>query len=341
MPVIHAKALIENRVKAIAKAHRDANIHKAEIDVSGGLDSAVVLGLVAQAIGPENIIAVHSQITSDPAALKRAQEVCDKFGVKLCVIDLGAIYTDITRSIFSSMNDAGYDTKQVLERTAADPTILGSIRSTLRAPVGRGFNRLFGGGLRHGTGNECEDRWLRFYQKGGDGEVDSNPIAMLSKGEVYQLAHALGVPASILNAVPTPDLWGSGEAHNDESEIREYLRVPDHIPYKMYSYIDNRGHYVNTGLIERVSRWLDAIDIPVCGWLDENNPYSNVNDQIVTFVNDFAPEFNFEDAKAFLLRCKQVEAITAHKYNPNCPSYGNRSELLQEVLISNRINPKT
>ena len=41
-----------------------------------------------------------------------------------------------------------------------------------------------GNGLRHGTGNECEDRWLRFYQKGGDGEVDSNPIAMLSKGGI-------------------------------------------------------------------------------------------------------------------------------------------------------------
>ena len=70
-----------------------------------------------------------------------------------------------------------------------------------------------GGGIRHGTGNECEDRFLRFYQKGGDGEVDTNPIAMLSKGEVFQLARGLGVPQRVLQALPSPDLWGVGEQH--------------------------------------------------------------------------------------------------------------------------------
>jgi NH3-dependent NAD+ synthetase len=118
----------------------------------------------------------------------------------------------------NAMVEAGYDRKEIQDRMKGDPTIMGSIRSTLRAPWGRAANRLSGGGIRHGTGNEDEDRVLRFYQKGGDGEVDSNPISMLSKGEVFQLGIALGVPRSILSARPSPDLWGVGEEHNDEED---------------------------------------------------------------------------------------------------------------------------
>ena len=98
------------------------------------------------------------------------------------------VRVDSEAGMREALTAAGYDGAELDTRVAKDPTILGSIRSCIRAPIGRGFNRMTGGGIRHGTGNECEDRFLRFYQKGGDGEVDTNPIAMLSKGEVYQVA---------------------------------------------------------------------------------------------------------------------------------------------------------
>src|SRR5690606_15604020 len=150
----------------------------------------------------------------------------------------------------ASLLAAGHDAATLDARIVKDPTILGSIRSCLRAPVGRGFNRMTGSGIRHGTGNECEDRWLRFYQKGGDGEVDTNPIAMLAKGEVYQLGRALEVPRSIIDALPSPDLHGVGDTHNDEDEIRAMSGVD-----WTYSRIDwDTGAYVRVGTIELLSR---------------------------------------------------------------------------------------
>ena len=131
--------------------------------------------------------------------------------------------------------------------------------------MGRGYLRLTGNGIRHGTGNECEDRWLRFYQKGGDGEVDSNPISMLSKGEVYQLAHGLGerldsreAYGAIISAAPTPELWGTEVSHTDEDEIGHYLRV-EKGSHTFYSYVDpHTGSYLRVGLIERVCRFADT-----------------------------------------------------------------------------------
>ena len=226
MPVLNVEKLIANRVSAIKNHHELVGIPRAQLDVSGGVDSAVMLGLLAKAVGPDNITAVYSNINSSDDSAKRAQETADAFGVSLITIDLNEVFTELTAEMWESMKQAGYMIPEMFDRMEADPTIMGSIRSCIRAPIGRGFNRLAGGGIRHGTGNECEDRWLRFYQKGGDGEVDTNPIAMLSKGEVFQLAVGLGVPKSVLTATPSPDLQGVGEAgHNDEDELKALTGV--------------------------------------------------------------------------------------------------------------------
>lgn len=344
MPVLNPEALVTDRVNAIRTAHQSTGIAKAEVDLSGGIDSAVILGIVAKALGPENVIAVHSQINSNPDALRRAQLVADTFGVKLCVIDLTPLYEDLIRETLTSMALAGYDTTEAHKRIQADKTILGSVRSTLRAPVGRGFNRIFGGGLRHGTGNECEDRWLRFYQKGGDGEVDSNPIAMLSKGEVYQLARALGVPADVINARPSPDLWGEGDGHNDEDEIGDYLgfSAKDY-DQTFYSYIDfDTGEYTHVGLIERLSRFLDTsyalgstVEDRLFGGDFDRLPF--VGDRVRDLAYDFFQNQNLEMVTKLLTSSRRVERATRHKMNPNCPAYGTRKDLVDAGILTNTL----
>ena len=345
MPVLNPDALVTDRVQAIRTAHESTGITKAEVDLSGGIDSAVILGLVANAIGPENVIAVHSGINSNPDALRRAQLVADTFGVKLCYIDLTTIYEDLVRETMTAMANAGYDTTEAHKRMQADKTVLGSIRSTLRAPVGRGFNRIFGGGLRHGTGNECEDRWLRFYQKGGDGEVDSNPIAMLSKGEVYQLALALGVPTDVINARPSPDLWGEGDGHNDEDEIGDYLgfSAADY-DQTFYSYIDtDTGAYTHVGLIERVSRFLDTgyapVNVPGVTIEDRlfGDDFNRVSDRVRDLAYDFFPDLNLDLVNQLLTSARRVERITRHKMNPNCPAYGDRKTLVDAGILTNEL----
>jgi len=259
MPVLNPTALIENRVQAIRDYHTNAGVPGAQLDVSGGIDSAVMLALLALALGPENVTAVHSRIHTNPVQTARAHEVAKLFDVALIDIDLTDIYMslvdDMIRAYDTAQPDPAKAARESARRRESDPTILGSIRSTLRAPIGRGFNRLAGGGIRHGTGNECEDRWARFFQKGGDGEVDTNPLAMLSKGEVYQLALALGVPTSTITAAPSPDLWANGDGHTDEDEFAAYFGFSAaDSGQTFYGYIDvETGAYAKVGLIERVA----------------------------------------------------------------------------------------
>lgn len=369
MPVLDPQALIDNRVQAIRAYHESIHVPKAQIDVSGGLDSAVIVGLLAKALGPENVTAVHSGIHSNPDHLKRAREVCDVFGVKLAYIDLTDIYEDLVAAMQQSLLKTGMSEVALVATLEEDPTILGSIRSTLRAPVGRGFNRIAGGGIRHGTGNECEDRWARFYQKGGDGEVDTNPIAMLAKGEVFQLALALGVPKSIITAMPSPDLWGNGDLHNDEDEFAAYFRfnASDH-GHTFYSYIDvETGQYRSVGLIERVSRFLDLNDRSLGSPSFERALFSDNEDDADHLIRratiepvedrerdpgqpsyaaemrDHAHTIQHFDGLGtpliddLLRAARRIERATRHKYNPNCPTLGERDDLVDAGILTNEL----
>lgn len=351
MPVLKPKALLDERVNALRKAHADAGCPQAELDLSGGIDSAVMAGLLVLALGPDKVTLVHSNINSNPEQTARAQALADAIGCPMSNINLGEVYNLLVEGMIAALVVSGKDTLlDIKGRIAADPTILGSIRSTLRAPVGRGFNRLTGNGIRHGTGNEDEDRFLRFYQKGGDGEVDSNPIAFLSKGETYQLAFALGqafgpvgVAAfrTIIEATPSPDLWGNGDAHTDEAELQKWLGVPF-----TYSRIDpETGEYRYVGTIERVARFLDT---RVRRLIIGDNP--TFNDvvfgaaepnwaEVVTAAKESGcfDEYKRSEVEAFLMAARRAERCTRHKLNPNCPTYGDRKVLVAEGILTDAL----
>jgi NAD+ synthetase len=348
MPVLDPQGLIGNRVAAIRAYHEQAKLPKAELDVSGGVDSAVMLGLLARALGAENVAAVYSSINSSRESLERAREVCEAFGVRLIELDLSDVFAAVRKSVLYSV---AHTTKQsiwdVEDQSNADPTINGGFRSCFRAPIGRYINRLLGG-IRHGTGNEDEDRWLRFFQKGGDGEVDTNPIEMLSKGEVWQLAIALGVPKSIIAAKPTPDLWGKGEAaHTDEMEIRSYLGL-EGLPLPMYSVIDpETGEYLQSGVIERVNRFLSKVHT-VYGnqlasgekiLLDDLDLQDTMRESVQVAVRSgLFPELTQDEVLKLLRAVRKAERKTRHKKNDNIPMLGNRDELVEDGILTDDLS---
>jgi NAD+ synthetase len=326
MPVLDPQALIEERVSAIRKFHAQVRSDRAELDLSGGVDSATLLGLLARALGPDKIVTVYSSIHSSSDSRERARASAAAFGVPLVELDLSGMFDGLIADMRAGLIAAGYSAAQLDAKIAADPTVLGSIRSCIRAPIGRGFNRMTGGGIRHGTGNECEDRWLRFYQKGGDGEVDTNPLAMLSKGEVYQLAKTLGVPRSVIDALPSPDLHGTGEAHNDEDEIRALTGVD-----WTYSRIDwETGAYTKVGTIELLSRFLDEHPELL---RDDDMP----EHELLRLARAAAPRFGRSEAvtSTFLESARRLEQASRHKANPNIPALGDRASLVAAKILSN------
>lgn len=362
MPVFNVEALINDRVDAIRAYHDQAGIDRAELDLSGGIDSAVMAALLVRALGAKNVTLAHIRINTAPQQTQRAEALASALGCPLAVGNFSDIYKQIVDELVHSLCGAGYDAQEMQARVAADPTIYGSIRSCLRAPLGRGYNRLTGGGIRHGTGNECEDRFLRFYQKGGDGEVDTNPLAMLSKTEVYQLAYGIaneeriahaqdvmycGTPLydafkAIIDAVPSPDLWGAGDGHSDEAELLSWTGAPF-----TYGRINSAtGEVISIGTIERVSRFLDRFyKLPDGGGgcfgakLLFNEPqYRKSWDFILSCArasNAFPDSIVDDDVLTLLKAAQHVERVTRHKENPNIPTLGNRLKLVRASILTN------
>ena len=341
MPVLKTDALIDERVKALRNYHDGLGLDRAELDLSGGIDSAVMAGLLTLALGPEKITLVYSSINSGRETQSRAEVLARALGVPLVVHNLTPTYEAMVEAMVDNLVSVGWDRAAIESRVAQDPTILGSIRSCLRAPLGRGYLRLTGNGLRHGTGNECEDRWLRFYQKGGDGEVDTNPVAMLAKGEIYQLARGLGLRLgaeeayrAILLAAPTPELWGTAEAHTDEDEIGNYLGLPP-TGHTFYSYIDpDTGGYTHVGLIERVARFADSSPTLFDDGLGESELLALIARAIESpCFSDVEPEL----VGQLLHAARRAERVTRHKFNPGCPCLGDRATLVSEGILTDEL----
>ena len=343
MPVVDVDALIDERVKSIQAYHQQAGIQRAELDLSGGIDSAAMAGLLVLALGPDQLTVVYSSINSGSETQSRARDLADALGIRLVVHDLTATYEALVGDMRRNLSVAGFDATQIEHRIATDNTILGSIRSCIRAPLGRGYLRMTGNGLRHGTGNECEDRWLRFYQKGGDGEVDSNPISMLSKGEVFQLARGLGLRLnaeaayrSIITAPPTPELWGASVSHTDEDEIADYLDMTG-CGHSFYSYVDpDSGAYIRVGLIERVARFADQTQ---GAHLFDDGLDATAIESIFQKAETTAifQGVDPQTIRQILTKARHTERITRHKFNPNCPTIGDRATLLNAGVLTDEL----
>ena len=78
MPVLDTSLLIENRVQAVREFQQAANLGRAQIDISGGVDSATVGALLVLALGADNVTAVFSGIHSSPMARNLAHRQAEQ-----------------------------------------------------------------------------------------------------------------------------------------------------------------------------------------------------------------------------------------------------------------------
>jgi len=183
------------------------------ISVSGGIDSAVVLGLCLKAQKKQNspikrVLAIAQPIKSTEAIWKRALECREHMGAEVVVVDQSAIHTQLV--------DIVQEATQIKGNSFSD----GQLRSYMRTPVGFYVAQLLSQqgnpAIVMGTGNFDEDGYLAYFCKAGDGVVDVQLIADLHKSEVFQVADHLNVPESIRKAPPSADLW---EGQTDEEEL--------------------------------------------------------------------------------------------------------------------------
>jgi NAD+ synthetase len=171
---------------------------KAVLGLSGGVDSAVTAFLSAQALGPENVVAVRMPYrTSNPDSAAHAQLVIDQLKIQSRTIDISPAVD-------------GY----LANEPDADPGRRGNVMARERMIVLFDQSAKFHA-LPVGTGNKTE-RLLGYFTWHADDSPPINPLGDLFKTQVWQLARFLGVPDVIVSKPASADLI---EGQTDEGDF--------------------------------------------------------------------------------------------------------------------------
>jgi NAD+ synthase len=222
---------------------RQAGFDRAVLGLSGGIDSALVAFLTAEAIGAERLLCVQMPYrTSSPASLADAQAVVDRLGTATEVVDI------------SAMVDGFYG-----EGGEASALRRGNFMARMRMSVL--YDRsVTWGGLVVGTGNKTESL-IGYTTVFGDSACAFNPIGDLYKSQVRQMAEAMGVPDAIIRKAPSADLW---PGQTDETEAGFTYPVLDRLLFWLIDKRRSIDEVVALGfdraLVERVDRMVAAAE---------------------------------------------------------------------------------
>ncbi|CAG7856007.1 NAD+ synthase [biofilm metagenome] len=241
------------------------------LGVSGGIDSATVLGLAVRAFGAERVVGLTlPERDSDPLSEELAHEVCAKFGVKPIREDIKDALEGygcyrrrdeaIKRVVPEYDADKGYKAKIVLPPNLLDEDTLNVFSVVVITPDGEEISKqlppaeylqivaasnfkqrtrmsmvYYHAELKNyavmGTANKNEHD-QGFFVKYGDGGSDMRVIGHLYKTQVYQLAEYLGVPESIRTRTPTTDTY-SAPCNQEEFFFRLPFKTMDMLWYAM------------------------------------------------------------------------------------------------------------
>jgi NAD+ synthase len=216
---------------------RQAGFERAVLGLSGGIDSALVAFLTAEAIGPDRLLSVLMPYrTSSPASRADAEAVVEQLGCASEVVDI----SPMVDGFFGAESDAS-------------PVRRGNFAARMRMSVLYDRSVVWGG-LVVGTGNKTESL-IGYTTVFGDSACAFNPIGDLYKSQVRQMAEAMGVPDAIIRKAPSADLW---PGQTDETEAGFTYPVLDRLLFWLIDKRRSIDEVVALGfdraLVERVDR---------------------------------------------------------------------------------------
>jgi NAD+ synthase len=218
------------------------------VGISGGIDSSVVLALIAKAIGSDRVLGIlMPERESNPESIRLAQNLADLLGVKTvteCISDALEGFGCYKRrdeaisKVIPEYHQPGWAAKIVLPTNLLDQNILNVFRLVVTAPDKHEISKrlpkdeyqqiVAASNLKQrsrmsivyyhaearnyaviGTANKNEHD-LGFFVKWGDGGVDISPIQHLFKTQIYQIAQYLNIPDEIQARIPTTDTYPGG-----------------------------------------------------------------------------------------------------------------------------------
>lgn len=185
---------------------------RAVVGLSGGIDSAAVAALAAEALGPGKVLAIHTPYrTSTDASRRDAEAVAGKLGIELRVIPISTQLDAYEQLVGDGIHRVRLGNKMARERKSIE------------------FDLAWPDGAVLGTSNKTE-LLLGYGTWFGDMASSMNPVGDLYKTQLRELAVLLGIPESIVRKPPSAELW---EGQTDEAELGFTYEQADLVLYHM------------------------------------------------------------------------------------------------------------
>ena len=231
---VNTRLLRQVLVGFIREEVKKVGLTRVVFGLSGGIDSALVACLAAEALGPENVDAcIMPYRTSNPESEAHARLVAERLAIRHRVIEITPM-VDAYFNLFPDADAMRRGNKMARERM----TILYDLSAAQ-------------GALVLGTSNKTE-LLLGYGTLYGDMASALNPIGDIYKTQVWQLAEEMAVPRVVIEKKPSADLWAG---QTDEQELGFTYREVDELLYRMVDLRFSRDELVTSGFA------LDFIDL--------------------------------------------------------------------------------
>lgn len=218
---------------------------KVVLGLSGGIDSALVAALAAEALGAGNVTAITlpSEFSSE-GSVTDSQKLADNLGIELHEIPIKSIYKSFNSSLEPLFGDLPFG--------VAEENLQSRIRGALLMTYSNKFNAFL---LATGNKSEYAVGYATLY---GDMNGAIAPIGDLYKTEVYKLAAWLNrshfksevIPNSIINKPPSAELRPD---QKDSDSLPDYDTL-DSILYQYIELQQSVGDIAESGIDEETIR---------------------------------------------------------------------------------------
>ena len=214
---------------------------KASIGLSGGIDSAVVACLAADALGRENVRALlmPSQFSSDHS-VEDAKALAENLGIEYNVIPITEIYKSVVDTLKPVIGGREFDSTEENIQTRIRTILLMAVQNKADYVLLNSSNK--------------SENALGLCTLYGDTAGAFSPTGDLYKSEMYDVARYINrtfgnpIPENILDKEPSSEL----HPNQKDSDILPPYEVVDAILYRMIEEGQHREEIVNAGFDSEV-----------------------------------------------------------------------------------------
>jgi NAD+ synthase len=232
LPAVH-----DHLRRFLREAVHGAGFQRAVLGLSGGIDSALVAALAAEALGPDQVLGLLLPWQgSSPASLEHGRLVAGTLGIPTREIDISPMTLAFQQALEQAAPGAA----------PPDARRLGNVMARCRM-VCIFDAAMAWQALPLGTSNKSE-LLLGYGTWHGDLASAVNPIGDLYKQQVFALSRHLGLPEEVLTKAPSADLE---EGQTDEADLGWSYELLDRILVRAVDQRRSRESLVEEGFDRR------------------------------------------------------------------------------------------